>query len=153
MISKVFGFVTFFASAKASSVYIHLSCLLCMQSVVLGVWSLLFCGRKERSPPEVSVISFLPLKFIDILSTVWDLILSYRWTDRTSALGIFRHVRKTVRKATVSFNIFLFSSVRLPSTWNNMAPNGPIFIKFDICITKFFHTNSCTFTYNYVLVF
>jgi hypothetical protein len=74
------------------------------------------------------------LKFVDILSTVWDLNLSHRWTDRTSAIGIFRRVRKIVRKATVSLNIFLFLSVRLPSTWNNMAPNGPIFIKFDVCI-------------------
>ena len=36
MTSKGFGFVAFFASVKASSVSIHLSCLLCLQSVVRG---------------------------------------------------------------------------------------------------------------------
>jgi len=30
MISKGFGFVSFFASVKASSVFIHLSCLVCL---------------------------------------------------------------------------------------------------------------------------
>ena len=30
MISKGFGFVAFFASVEASSVYIHLSCLVCL---------------------------------------------------------------------------------------------------------------------------
>ena len=63
MISKGFGFVAFFASVKASSVCIHLSCLVCMLSVVHGVWSRLFCGHKGCSLPEVSIISFLPLQF------------------------------------------------------------------------------------------
>ena len=63
MISKRFGFVAFFASVKASSVCIRLSCLVCIQSVVHGVWSRLFCGHKGCSLPEVSITSFLPLQF------------------------------------------------------------------------------------------
>ena len=55
MISKGFGFVAFFASVKASSSCIHLTCLVCLQSVVRGVWSYLFCGHKGCSRPEVSV--------------------------------------------------------------------------------------------------
>jgi len=39
MISKGFGLVAFFASVKASSVCIHLSCLICIQSVFHGVRS------------------------------------------------------------------------------------------------------------------
>jgi len=42
MISKGFGFLAFFASVKASSVCIRLSCLVCIRSVVHGVWSLFF---------------------------------------------------------------------------------------------------------------
>jgi hypothetical protein len=49
MISKGFGIVTFFASVKASSVCIRLSCLACIQSVFHGVWSRLFCGHKGCS--------------------------------------------------------------------------------------------------------
>jgi hypothetical protein len=64
MISKGFGFVAFFASVKASSVCIHLSCPVCIQSVVYGVRSCLFCGHKGCSLPEVSVTSFLSLPFI-----------------------------------------------------------------------------------------
>jgi len=63
MISSGFGLVAFFASVKASSVCIHLSCLVCIQSVVQGVWSRLFCGHKGCSLPEVSITSFLPLQF------------------------------------------------------------------------------------------
>jgi len=63
MILKGFGLVAFFASVRASSVCIHLSCLVCIQSVVHGVRSLLFCGHKGCSLPEVSVTSFLPLQF------------------------------------------------------------------------------------------
>ena len=63
MISKGFGFVAFFASMKASSVCIHLSCPVCLQSAVRGVCSRLFCGHKGCSLPEVSVTSFLPLQF------------------------------------------------------------------------------------------
>jgi hypothetical protein len=47
MISKEFVFVAFFASVKASSVCIHLSCLECIQSVVHGLWSHWFCTHKE----------------------------------------------------------------------------------------------------------
>jgi len=63
MISKGFGFVAFFANMEASSVCIHLSCLVCLYSVARGVCSHLFCGHKGCSLPEVSVTSFLPLQF------------------------------------------------------------------------------------------
>ena len=63
MISKGIGLVAFFASVKDSFVCIHLSCLVCIQSVVHGVWSRLFCGHKGCSLPEVSITSFLPLQF------------------------------------------------------------------------------------------
>jgi len=46
MISKGFGFVVFFASEKSSSVCIHLSCIVCLYSVVRGVCSHLLCGHK-----------------------------------------------------------------------------------------------------------
>jgi hypothetical protein len=63
VISKGFGLVAFFASVKASSVSIHLSCLVCIQSVVHGIRSRLFCGHKGCSLPEVSITSFLLLQF------------------------------------------------------------------------------------------
>ena len=63
MISKGFGLVALFASVKASSVCIHLSCLVCNQSVVHGVRSRLFCGHKGCSLLEVSITSFLQLQF------------------------------------------------------------------------------------------
>jgi hypothetical protein len=63
MISKGLGLVAFFASVKGSSVCIHLSCLVCIQSVAHGVRSRLFCGRKGCSMPEISITSFLPLQF------------------------------------------------------------------------------------------
>jgi hypothetical protein len=45
MILKGFGFVAFFAGVKAISFCIHLSCLVCMQSAVRGLWSHLFYGH------------------------------------------------------------------------------------------------------------
>ena len=63
MISKVFGLVAFFTRVKTNSVCIHLSCPVCIQSVVHGVRSRLFCGHKGCSLPEVSITSFLPLQF------------------------------------------------------------------------------------------
>jgi len=63
MISKGFGLVAFFASVKASSVCIRLSCLVCIQPVVHGARSRLFCGHEGCSLPEVSITSFLPLQF------------------------------------------------------------------------------------------
>ena len=63
MISNGFGLVAFFASVKPISVCIHLSCLVCIQSVVYGVRSRLFCGHKGCSLPEVSITSFLPFQF------------------------------------------------------------------------------------------
>jgi hypothetical protein len=45
MILKGFGFVALFASVKARSFCIHLSCLVCSLSVVRGEWSLLFCSH------------------------------------------------------------------------------------------------------------
>jgi hypothetical protein len=38
MVLKGFGFAAFFASVEASSICIHLSCLVCFQSVAHGVW-------------------------------------------------------------------------------------------------------------------
>jgi len=63
MISNGFGLVAFFASVKTGSICIHLSCLVCIQSVVHGIRSLLFCGHKGCSLLEVSITSFLPLQF------------------------------------------------------------------------------------------
>jgi hypothetical protein len=63
MISKRFGFVAFLARIKASSVCTRLSCLVCIQSVVHGVWSRLFCGHKGCGLPEVSITLFLQLQF------------------------------------------------------------------------------------------
>jgi len=59
MISKGFGLVAFFVSVKTSSVCIHLSCLVCIRSVVHGVRSRLLCCHKECSLLEVSITSFL----------------------------------------------------------------------------------------------
>jgi hypothetical protein len=42
MILKGFGFVEFFAGVKASSFCIYLSCPVCLQSAVRGVWNRLF---------------------------------------------------------------------------------------------------------------
>jgi hypothetical protein len=39
MILNGFGVVAFFAGVRASSFCIHLSCLVCIQSVVCGIWS------------------------------------------------------------------------------------------------------------------
>jgi len=58
VISKGFGLVAFFSSVKASSVCIHLSCSVCIQSVVHGLWSRLFWGHKGCSLPEVSITLF-----------------------------------------------------------------------------------------------
>ena len=63
MTSKGFSLVAFFASVKANSICIHLSCLVCIQSVVHDVRSRLFCGHEGCSLPEVSITSFLPLQF------------------------------------------------------------------------------------------
>jgi hypothetical protein len=59
MTSKGFGLVAFYASVKASSVCIHLSCPVCILSAVHGVRSHLFCGHEGCSLPEVSITSFL----------------------------------------------------------------------------------------------
>jgi hypothetical protein len=70
MISKGFGLVAFFASVKASSVCIHLSCPVCVQSVVHGIRSRLFCGHKGCSLPEASITSFLTLQiFVSVRLT------------------------------------------------------------------------------------
>jgi hypothetical protein len=63
MISKGFGLVAFFASVKPRSVCIHVSCPVCIQSVVHGVRSRLFYGHEGCSLLEVSITSFLPLQF------------------------------------------------------------------------------------------
>jgi hypothetical protein len=45
MILKGFGVVAFFAGVRASSFCFHLFCLVCIQSVVRGVWSRLSYGH------------------------------------------------------------------------------------------------------------
>jgi hypothetical protein len=45
MILKGFGVVTFFEGVRASFFCIRLSCLLCIQSVVRGIWSRLSYGH------------------------------------------------------------------------------------------------------------
>jgi hypothetical protein len=45
MILKGFSVVAFFAGVRASSFYIHLSCLVCIQSVVRSEWSRLSYGH------------------------------------------------------------------------------------------------------------
>jgi len=66
MTSQGFGLVVFFASVKTISVCIHLSCLVCIQSVVHGVRSRLFCGHEGYSLPEVSITSLLLQFFISV---------------------------------------------------------------------------------------
>ena len=91
MISKGFVFMAFFASVKASSVCIHLSCLVCLQSVVRGVCSHLFCGHKGCSPPEVSVTSFLPLQFLRLCKAVRVQFSDiYKNVGKISVLYIFK---------------------------------------------------------------
>ena len=58
MNSKGLGLVVFFASVKASSVCIRLSCPVCIQSAVHGVRNRLFCGHEGCSLPEVLITSF-----------------------------------------------------------------------------------------------
>jgi hypothetical protein len=58
MILKGFGFVAFFEGVKASSFCIHLSCLVCIQSVVRGVWSRLFYCNKRCGLSEASTKSY-----------------------------------------------------------------------------------------------
>jgi len=90
MISKEFGFVAFFASVKASSVCIHLSCLVCLYSIVRGVCSHLLCGHKECSLPEVSVTLFLPLQFFVFV--------------RLLELSFFIHVKMLVKLVCFIFS-------------------------------------------------
>ena len=63
MILKGFALVAFFAGVKASSVCIHLSCLVCSLSVVRGVRRRLFCGHEGCILPEGSITLFLPPQF------------------------------------------------------------------------------------------
>ena len=88
MISKGFSLVAFFASVKASSASIHLSCLVCIQSAVHGLRSRLFCGHKGCSLPEVSITSFLPLQF----SVSVQFSDPYKNVGNTKVLYIFKTV-------------------------------------------------------------
>jgi hypothetical protein len=96
MISNVFSLVAFFVSVKASSVIIHLSCLVCIQSAVHGVRSRLFCGHEGCSLPEVSITSFLPLRFfmlykhILVPDLLWGLHSLLVKGYRVSLLGVTR---------------------------------------------------------------
>jgi hypothetical protein len=92
-ISKGFSLVAFFASVKTSSVCIHLSCLVCLQSVVHGVRSRLFCGRKGCSLPEVSITSFLPLQFfVSVRLSRVQFSDPYKNVGKTKVLYIFKTV-------------------------------------------------------------
>jgi hypothetical protein len=53
-----------------------------------------------------------------------------------------------LRKATISFVVSVCESA-----WDKSAPNGRISMTFFHCFAQFIRTNSCTFSYNYVLVF
>jgi low affinity Fe/Cu permease len=93
MISKGFGLVAFFASVKASSVCIHLSCLACIQSVVHGVRSRLFCGHKGCRLTEVSITSFMPLQFSCLCKAVRTQFSDpYKNVGKTKVLYIFKTV-------------------------------------------------------------
>jgi hypothetical protein len=69
MISKGFGLVAFFASVKASSICIHLSCLVCVQFVVHGIRSRLFCDHKGCSLlRKVKNLRYLNVMFFTVIS-------------------------------------------------------------------------------------
>ena len=90
MISNGFGLVAFFASVKASSVCIHLSCPVCNQSIFDGVRSRLFCGHKGCSLPEVSITSFLPLQFFRSVRLLVQFSNQYKNAGKTKVLYIFK---------------------------------------------------------------
>jgi hypothetical protein len=92
MISKRFGLVTLFASVKASSVCIHLSRLVCIQSLVHGVLSRLFCSHKGCSLPEVSKTSFLPLQFFFSVRLSESSFLTHKNVGKTKVLYILKIV-------------------------------------------------------------
>jgi hypothetical protein len=93
MISKGFGLVAFFASVKASSACIRLSCLVCIQSVVHGIRSHLFCGHKGCSLPEVLITSFLPLQFfVSVRLSRVQFSDPYKNVGKTKVLYIFKIV-------------------------------------------------------------
>ena len=77
MISKGFSLVAFFASVKASSVCIHLSCLVCIQSVVHGVRSRLFSAASI-----LRLCKFVRVQFSD----------PYKNVGKTKVLYIFKIV-------------------------------------------------------------
>jgi hypothetical protein len=87
MILNGFGFVAFFAGVKVSSFCIHLSCPVCIQSAVRGVWSHLFFGHWRCGLPEGSIISFLPPHFF--VSQFSD---QYRNVRKTKVLYNFKIV-------------------------------------------------------------
>jgi len=93
MISKGFGLVAFFASVKANSVCIHLSCPVCIQSVAHGVRSRLFCGHKGCSLPVVSITLFLLLQFFCLCKAVRTQFSDpYKNVGKTKVLYIFKTV-------------------------------------------------------------
>ena len=115
--------MAFFASVKASSVCIRLSCLVCIQSVVYGVRSHLFCGHEECSLPEVSITSFLPLQlFVSV---------------RLSESNFLTHI-----KMQAKLKCCIFSSLQIPN-WATFAQA----LKFScICCTPQQHLSRyCTF--------
>jgi len=91
IISNGFGLVAFFASVKASSVCVHLSCLVCIQSVVHGLRCFLFCGHKCCSLLEVSITSFLPLQFfVSVRLSKVQFSDPYKNVGKTKVLYIFK---------------------------------------------------------------
>jgi low affinity Fe/Cu permease len=93
MVSKGIGLVAFFASVKTSSVCIYLSCLVCIQSVVHGVRSRLFCSHEGCSVPEVSITSFLPLHFfVSVRLSESNLLTHIKNVGKTKVLYIFKIV-------------------------------------------------------------
>jgi len=94
MISKGFGLLAFFACVKASSVCIHLSCLVCFQSAVHGVRSRLFCGHEGCSLPEVSITSFLQLQiFVSVRLSESNFLTHIKMWSRGSVLAFGTQVR------------------------------------------------------------
>jgi len=84
MISKGFGLVAFFASVKASSVCIHLTCLVCIQSVVHGVRSRVFPYIRNRMlfVKDAGVRQYILLT--SVASSKLPMSMEHWWNDTDS---------------------------------------------------------------------
>jgi len=85
--SKGFGLVAFFASVKASSVCIRLSCPVCIQSVVHGIRSRLFWCQEKCSLPEVSITDKID-KIINLFIKTRNIFNYIIWCNYNSFLSI-----------------------------------------------------------------